>query len=209
MSKIEHSIDFLFKVCYNSIMTSTSYQRATEKTRSKIRKAFADLLAERGSVNNITITDLAARAEITRGTFYNHYNNLYEVGAELQAEIEKQLFTEYSNFKTSDDIEKYIDKIFTFLKQQETIYRQLLASDAPLAFLSQLENGIIQHVLAMIQRTGSDGANDKNIEFELLILTSGTFAIIRKYYRNEVSASLDEIHDYLSIKLRALFNQYK
>ena len=89
MSKIEHYIDILYEEWYNYIMVKTSYLRATEKTRRKIRKAFADLLATRGSVKNITVTDLAERAEITRGTFYNYYNNLYEVGAELQAEIDR------------------------------------------------------------------------------------------------------------------------
>ena len=205
MSKIEHYIDFLYEEWYNYTMVKTSYRRATEKTRRKIRKAFADLLATRGSVKNITVTDLAERAEITRGTFYNYYDNLYEVGAELQAEIEKELFAERFEFNSTDDVEKYVNQIFTFLKEQEGVYRQLLSSDAPAAFLGQLENGMTQRVLSIMREKGIE---DKNAEFELLILTSGTFAILRKYYRNEVSVTLEDIHDYLSYKLRIMFEQY-
>ena len=186
-------------------MVKTSYRRATAKTRRKIRNAFAELLAAHGSVKNISVTDLAERAEITRGTFYNYYNNLYEVGAELQAEIEEELFAEYQEFNTAEDVERYVDKVFTFLKQQESVYRQLLSSDAPIAFLSQLESSMTQRVLAAMREKDID---DKNIEFELLILTSGAFAIVRKYYRNEVAVNLDDIHDYLCLKLRNIFERY-
>ena len=58
-------------------MNRSSYTRATEKNRRRIQEAFAELLAERGSITNITVTDLAERAEITRGTFYNYYNEQY------------------------------------------------------------------------------------------------------------------------------------
>ena len=205
MSKIEQDIDMLCKEWYNYTMVKTSYRRATDRTRRKIREAFADLLAKHGSVKNITVTELAERAEITRGTFYNYYNNLYEVGAELQAEIEKELFAERYEFNSIDDVEHYVDQIFTFLEQQEGVYRQLLSSDAPMAFLSQLESGMTQRVFAIMREKG---INDKNAEFELLILASGTFAIVRKYYRNEVAVTLDDIRDYLSVKLRNMFERY-
>ena len=135
----------------------------------------------------------------------NYYNNIYEVGAELQAEIEKELFAERREFNSTDDIEQYVDQIFAFLKQQESVYRQLLASDAPMAFMDQLESGMTQRVLSIMHEKGID---DRNVEFELLILASGTFAIVRKYYRNEVSVTLDDIRAYLSNKLRVLFEQY-
>lgn len=186
-------------------MVKVSYRRATDRTRRKIREAFADLLAKHGSVKNITVTDLAERAEITRGTFYNYYNNLYEVGAELQAELEGELFADSYDFNSVDDIEQYVNQVFTFLKQQEGVYRQLLSSDAPSAFLSQLEISMTQHVLMILRKKG---IHDKNAEFELLILTNGAFAIIRKYYRNEITVKLDDIRDYLNQKLRDMFVRY-
>jgi len=186
-------------------MVQSSYLRATNRTRNKIRKAFAELLAERGTVKNITVTDLADRADITRGTFYNYYDNLYEVGAELQSEIEKQIFAEYNQFASSDDVERYIDQVFDFLARQESVYRQLLSSEAPSAFLNQLENQVSERVLSMMREKGIE---DKGVEFELLLTTNGAFSIVRKYYRNEISVSLEDIRDYLKSKLRAMFDLY-
>lgn len=187
-------------------MNKLSYVKATSRQRHKIQSAFAELLAEHGDVGNITVTELADRAEITRGTFYNYYNNLYEVGAELQGEIEKRLFSEYDNLATPESIERYIDEVFVFLGQQEGIYRELLSSDEPKLFLNQLENEMIRRVMIAMHSNGIEG---KDIELELLILTNGTIATVRKYYRGEISQTLDEIRDYLKYKLYWIFENYK
>ncbi len=182
-----------------------SYTRATTKKRRKIQAAFAELLSERGSINNITVTDLAERAEITRGTFYNYYNNIHEVGAELQGEIESKLFSKYASLSSFELVEKYIDEVFVFFIQQESIYRELIASEASITFLSQLENEMSERVLEAMR---ANGVNSKDAKIELLFLINGTIAIIRKYYRSEISLSLDEIREYLKDKLRELFEKY-
>ena len=49
--------------------------RRVISTRSAIRKAFTDLLAET-AYNKITITALAKRADVDRKTFYTHYSSV-------------------------------------------------------------------------------------------------------------------------------------
>ena len=176
------------------------YQRATSRTRRKIQSAFAELLAEHGAINNISVTDLAERAEITRGTFYNYYNNIHEVVVELQNEIEKRLFGGHT-IATIGDIERYIDDAFLFLKQQESIYRELITSNASVSFLEQFENEMSQSVLAVMHKNGING---KETDLDLLLLTSGAIAIVRKYYQGKTQLTLDEIRDYLKQKLRHL-----
>ena len=62
--------------------------RRVIRTRSAIRKAFTDLLAET-AYNKITITALAKRADVDRKTFYTHYSsvdNLLEDVIRIQTE---------------------------------------------------------------------------------------------------------------------------
>ena len=186
-------------------MNHTSYVRATAKNRRKIQTAFAELLSERGSINNITVTDLADRAELTRGTFYNYYDNISEVAIELQREIESRLFSEYSSLSNIQSIEQYVDEVFAFLHQQEPIYRELITSIDTKGFLTQLENEMSHRVLEAMR---SDGVDGKNVELELLFLTNGAIAMVRKYYQGEVNLALDEIRDFLKAKIHWLFANY-
>ena len=178
------------------------YLRATEKNRRKIQQAFAELLAERGSIKGITVTDLALAAGITRGTFYNYYDNLHEVGMELQDEVERQIFAGEEVLGDLEGVLKYIDELFGFLKGQEGMYRELLASDAPMDYLRQLENNMGERVVSALRKIGVE---DKNAEMELICTVNGAIAMVRKYYRGEVESSLEEIRDYLKAKIEWLF----
>ena len=85
------------------------------------------------------------------------------------------------------------------------IFRELIASDASMDFLLQLENSMSQRVLAVLHK---DGVHDKSAETELLFTTNGAIAIVRKYYRGEIDLTLDEIRDYLKAKIGWMFRKY-
>ena len=53
------------------------------KTKHAIYKAFVELLNEK-DINQITITDIAKRANINRKTFYNYYSDVNGVMEEIQ-----------------------------------------------------------------------------------------------------------------------------
>ena len=179
-------------------MNRSSYIHATSKTRRRIEEAFAELLAERGSVKNISVTDLADRADITRGTFYNYYNNIYEVGAELQKEIEQKLFIEYDNVNTFEDLEHYIDTVFLFFKQNEGLHRELLFSNNAGDYLAQIETRICKNLFSTLEKRH---LLDDEKRLDLLFLTNGTVAMVRKYFQGSTDLTLEDIRDYLKKRI--------
>lgn len=60
--------------------------RRVIKTKRAIKSAFAKLLTEK-NINDITVSDIAALADINRKTFYNYYSGVYEVVDEIENEI--------------------------------------------------------------------------------------------------------------------------
>jgi AcrR family transcriptional regulator len=187
-------------------MTKGSYSRVTDRNRRRIQEAFAELLSKYGSMRNITVSELAEHADITRGTFYNYYNNLAEVATEIEGEIENQLFSNYGDLTEISSIEEYIDDIFVFLERQEPIYSELLSSCDTHGFLAQLENEISKHVLEVMK---INGVTSEQAKLELLFLVNGTMALLRKYYLQETNLTLGQMKDFLKQKLRWLFDTYK
>ena len=57
---------------------------SSKKTRKLIKKAFAELIHEKKELSKITVTELVKRADITRSTFYTHYDDIYDVANDYQ-----------------------------------------------------------------------------------------------------------------------------
>ena len=60
------------------------------KTRRSIKEAFMELILMK-PVNKITVTELAERAEISKGTFYLHYLDIYDLYNRLVEEVANKI----------------------------------------------------------------------------------------------------------------------
>ena len=77
------------------------------KTKHAIYKAFVELLNEK-DINQITITDVAKKANINRKTFYNYYSDINDVMEEIEnlvvANVIKLIMLEFKSDDISADI---------------------------------------------------------------------------------------------------------
>ena len=63
-----------------------STHKNAARSRHLIKQAFAQLLNEK-DIAKITVTDIVERANISRGTFYAHYLDVYDLYAAIQSNI--------------------------------------------------------------------------------------------------------------------------
>ena len=70
----------------NSKKTDIRYVR----TESAIQTAFLELVTEIGFYA-ITVKDITAKADVSRGTFYQHYNDKYDLLASYEKKIKEDL----------------------------------------------------------------------------------------------------------------------
>ena len=74
------------------------------KTLQNIRQTVVTLLIEK-PLSEITVTEIAKRAQIQRKTFYLHYNSVTDVLAEFEAELShdvETMLTEISPFSVKE-----------------------------------------------------------------------------------------------------------
>lgn len=65
--------------------------RNAERTKRWIRRTFTEMMAEKRDIEKITVTELARRADISKTTFYYHYDDIYAVAEEFENELIEQL----------------------------------------------------------------------------------------------------------------------
>ena len=63
-----------------------STHKNAARSRHLIKQAFAELLNEK-DMSKITVTDIVERANISRGTFYAHYLDVYDLYDKLEQDI--------------------------------------------------------------------------------------------------------------------------
>lgn len=68
-----------------AVAKKSSHKNAA-RSRHLIKQAFAELLNEK-DISKITVTDIVERANISRGTFYAHYLDVYDLYAAIQSNI--------------------------------------------------------------------------------------------------------------------------
>ena len=81
------------------------------KTREAIHRAFQELICEK-DYDQITVKELAQRAQINRKTFYLHYDSLDELLGELQEELAEHFIRQTVSYRSMEDIRALIRLFF-------------------------------------------------------------------------------------------------
>ena len=168
---------------------------SSKKTINLIKKTFIELVAEKKEIKNITVTELVKRANITRGAFYSHYDNIYEIAEEFQEEIFENIFDQ-EVYKTYNDINKYFDHIFNYLETNKNIYQKLLTSDDTMLFVKRITKKISTTLLKNLP--------NKN-ELDIIFFTECTINLIIKYFKGEITEDLKDINTYIKNLAKTLF----
>lgn len=172
------------------------------KTKNLIKTTFAILLKEKKELNKVTVTELVKRANITRGTFYTHYDNIYEVAGDFQNETLNFLIEHTKDINSVDKLNIYFDEIANYLKENEEIYSMLLTSNDVLIFIYKLENLISKKLYDIFKDTNID-----NLKMHISFFTIGAVNMIIKYFRGEESYSIDDINNYMKEIVNKIFDE--
>ena len=165
---------------------------SSRKTKKAIKEAFAELMHEKCELSNITVKELVARADITRSSFYTHYDNIYEVAGDIQNETTEMLQ------KNIDDFYHCIDDITNYLKENEYIYTMILSSPNAIIYADR--------IVELLRKKLDISFNKKTPnELDLIFYSYGCTNLFIKHFRGEINYSLEEINMYVKSLVKKLF----
>ena len=172
------------------------------KTRNLIKKTFAELINEKKEMKKITVTELVKRADITRSTFYTHYEDIYEVAHDYELQTISLLCSDDLKLYSKQDIENYFENIIKCLKDNEETYKLLLVANDTLLFLEKLEKIAYQKIYDALKNIYTDNYFELNLSFFM----NGVLLEILKYFRNESKYNLDELLICMKIWFEKIFD---
>lgn len=131
--------------------------RRISRSKQAMRSAFLELTDERG-IDGFTVNDLCERADVNRGTFYNHFKDKEEMLAFMQDDFMEGLAAfrnEISHF-TLRDLAKFrvkkepipqIVKLFDYLREQGSFLCVMLGSGGDIGFKQMLQDTICTELI--------------------------------------------------------------
>ena len=124
--------------------------RRIRKTKNSIRESFMELIMEK-NFSEITVKEIASRADISRRTFYMHYSSidaiLDEMNAELSQRVQQLFYNRDFTHAQMSDIKDLFCELNKILNRNYAFYKRLCSLDS-YGFFVQMLNLILEDIIA-------------------------------------------------------------
>ena len=167
---------------------------SSQKTRNIIKKTFAEMLSEKKELAKISVSELVRRADINRGTFYSHYDDIYAVAEDYENEL-ISLFFSNAELIASTNTDKFIDLMFEYIKRNDKIYRMLCKSNDFVMIMQKFMRLAANKIIEIIN------ASPEIVEREFITLEVNSFieGFMFEYVkccRDASENTIDDLYDF-------------
>ena len=173
--------------------------RNAERTKQWIRRAFTELIAEKKTIGKITVNELARRADITKTTFYYHYDDIYAVAEEFENKLIGRLNETLDRIEKENptDYTEYIRGVLEFLKENEESYRLAVNASDLTIFASKLKNIFSRRMVDMAAMWGFSPDYEKRTVQVYFFVSACTDTVIQ-YLKGDLPSSLDMVGEVIA-----------
>lgn len=133
------------------------------KTKAHLKNALMELLKEK-SLREISVKELTDAADINRGTFYIHYNDVYDVVNEIQTELFNELNTLIDTNHKKEDIMPVavLMDIFKFVGKNSELCLLFLGPNGDKEFFDRLRGVVRERCISEWMEYYSENKPDLN-----------------------------------------------
>ncbi|MCL1797739.1 MAG: TetR/AcrR family transcriptional regulator [Eggerthellaceae bacterium] len=130
------------------------------RSKKALREALITLMEERG-FNSFTVNDLCARADLNRGTFYNHYQDIQDLLNSFEDEVMEGLEVYQAQMRVLNlaDIARYalmkkplpfLVGLFDYLREEGDFLHAVLGPGGDIGFGPRLRDSICGNLVQSI-----------------------------------------------------------
>ena len=167
---------------------------SSKKTKRLIKNVFAEMLSEKRELSKISVSELCARAEISRVAFYSHYDDIYGVAEDYENEL-IDMFFDNARLLSPSTVEQFIDTLFDYIRKNDENYKLLCCSNDFL-FTAKKLTAIASNKFLELCYESPYLKNRENLELEINVFIEGLFCEYVRYCRGYSAVRLDDLYAY-------------
>lgn len=194
--------------------------RRSRRTRNALTAALMALLKEK-PLKNITVTELAERADVNRATFYVHFQDVFDMFDQVKLEfcdICRDLVDAHAHELTHNENRPFLEDIFRYFAANEDAFATIFGENADGAFFGEIIDVVRDRCLAAVapldkveQRRLSSGDRQPHdlalsaalCDYQFDFLASGVVSMLRRWLaegrREPVELMVDVADSYMSL----------
>lgn len=165
--------------------------RRIVKTKAAIHKAFLELL-QRKEFQLISVTELAALADIDRKTFYLHYNSTADILKEFELQLADKV-TQLLKEEVSFDIDSFFQGLNRIMMEDIGLFRRISDTTAYAFLLTECKDILKNTLIESFYRKNDMSLQKFNVHAEYI--SSGIIGIYTNWLRTGSLLSLEELTD--------------
>lgn len=175
-------------------MSGKAEYKSAIRSRKMIRHAFVELILEK-ELEKITVKSIVEKAEISRGTFYAHYSDIYAVIEEIENETMSKMIEFLNDFEDVDLLQNpmpFLLKMEHFFKQDIEFYRMLIYTKGAPTFITKLKAVLMEKILSYKENIHSIQEREEYI-LNVNFIVSGLVSLYQDWFAGKVECSLEEL----------------
>lgn len=173
-------------------------QRRMTKTKRAIKQAFTEAIVEKG-IDRLSVTDVARRAGVNRGTFYLHYTDKYDLLHKLENETLEELgeilFREDGPVTDPRDLvtNTAVLDALRFVQADAAFFTALTGPGGDPEFVDEFKSVIGRHLFAEVERSSALKVrlHDMPLPYAREIALGSIVAVISLWLRNGATDSVE------------------
>jgi len=174
--------------------TEKKEDRRIRKTKQALQKGLAELLTEK-QIQKITIKELTERVDVHRGTFYVHYEDIYD----LYHSIETRVISEIEDLLSKDypfgykGLTLFYELLFSYLLEHKEICRSLFEGHVNYTFIQTLKKLFLNACLDDWHEEYGIDKQSEEIKNYASFYLAGSFFIISEWVENNFNYPVEKL----------------
>lgn len=176
-------------------MNEKPVDRRVRKTKRQLRLALMQLMSEK-NVKDISVRELAAIADINRGTFYIHYKDVYDLLSQLEDEMAAGLSAvcqKHNPDEYSGNAFPYLSDLYHFIAENADMCRVLLGANGDKAYTDRICRILRDdHLYDFVSNFHKD-ADPTLIDYFCAFIISGNLSLALRWIATGMQETPDEM----------------
>ncbi len=171
-------------------MKNTKTDNRSKFTQGIIKNALIKLMSGQ-PLNKVTVSQLCAAASVNRGTFYNHFYDIYDVYDSIESDLKNEVVEKLSRTKAYDYKNPFFREIMFMLYRNIDLVRIILLNKNDSSFLNQIISYVLDKYIKELPELY--GGTPEKIAQICSYIVNGSLGIISDWVMGGLKQPLDEI----------------